>query len=343
MKSTSQDKQNAAIAQLQSGISIRKVAENLGLTKSVVGRISKTHCMVLNKSIGGRPGKLTKADIRYCVQKITRKGVSSAAKVAKDLKEDIGVECSADTVRRALRKAGLGAIEKPKKTLLSPKNIRERLAWCKSHRDWTSDDWKRVVWTDETKINRFNSDGRQWAWIRDGESLQNRHVKLTVKHGGGSIMLWSAITYAGVGWMCKIDGNMDKTLYKEILQDDLENTLEFTREKLGFRRDQMIFQQDNDPKHTSNLVKEYLDDQDYQTMRWPAQSPDLNPIENMWALLKRRLNEYETAPKGMNDLHERVTDIWYKNILVSECQKVIDSMPKRIEACIKAKGKWTKY
>lgn len=343
MKSTSQEKQNDAISQLRSGISIRKVAENLNLTKSVVGRISKLHCSELNKSFGGRPAKLNETNIRYCVQKVTRKGVSSAAKVAKNLQEDVGIRCSADTVRKALRKAGLGAIQKPKRTLLSAKNIRERLAWCKSHRDWTMDDWKRVIWTDETKINSFNSDGRQWAWIRDGESLQNHHVKLTVKHGGGSIMLWSAITYAGVGWMCRIDGNMDKTLYKEILQDDLDQTLEFTREKLGFRRDQMIFQHDNDPKHTSNLVKEYLSEQEYQTMKWPAQSPDLNPIENMWALLKRRLNEYETAPKGLNDLNERVNDIWYNNILVSECQNIISSMPKRIEACIKAKGRWTKY
>ncbi|KAG1258339.1 hypothetical protein G6F66_014580 [Rhizopus arrhizus] len=79
-----------------------------------------------------------------------------------------------------------------------------------AHKDWTVDDWKRVVWSDETKINRFNSDGRTWTWIRSGESLKSHHVKMTVKHGGGTIMLWSAITYAGVGWMCKINGSMDK-------------------------------------------------------------------------------------------------------------------------------------
>ncbi|KAG1572828.1 hypothetical protein G6F48_013398 [Rhizopus delemar] len=106
---------------------------------------------------------------------------------------------------RTLRKAGLGAIEKPKKPLLSAKNIRKRLSWCMAHKDWTIDDWKRVVWSDETKINIFNSDGRTWTWIRSGESLKSHHVKMTVKHGGGNIMLWNAITYAGVGWMCKIN------------------------------------------------------------------------------------------------------------------------------------------
>ncbi|KAG0861696.1 hypothetical protein G6F16_013080 [Rhizopus arrhizus] len=133
---------------------------------------------------------------------------------------------------------------------------------------------------------------------------------MTVKHGGGNIMLWSAITYAGVGWMCKINGNMDKTLYKEILEDELERTIEYGTNKLGLERHQVIFQHDNDPKHTSKLVKEYLEQQSYNILEWPAQSPDLNPIENMWSLLKRRLNDYETAPKGMNKLYERVTKVW---------------------------------
>ncbi len=52
-------------------------------------------------------------------------------------------------------------------------------------------------------------------------------------------------------------------------------------EKLNLRRDQVYFQHDNDPKHTSNLVKEYLNEQEYQVLDWPPQFPDLNPIENM--------------------------------------------------------------
>lgn len=343
MKETSQAVKNSIISLLNSGNSIRKVAEALGVGKTTVSKVKNLHCAGNENLKGGRPKILSKTDVSYCVQKVTRKRVSSAAKVAKDLKTDFGIQCSAETVRRALRMEGLGAIEKPKKTLLTPKNIKARLAWCRKYKDWTTDDWRRIIWTDETKINRFSSDGRQWAWVREGEDLQNHHVKLTVKHGGGSIMLWSAITYAGVGWICKIDGNMDKALYKEILEDDLDKTLEWAREKLDLRRDQMIFQQDNDPKHTSNLVKDYLQNQSYRTLDWPAQSPDLNPIENMWALLKRRLNEYETAPRGMLELNERVTEVWYDKMTIAECQKVIDSMPKRIKACLRAKGKWTKY
>ena len=166
---------------------------------------------------------------------------------------------------------------------------------------------------------------------------------MTVKHGGGSIMLWSAITYAGTGWICKIDGNKDKALYKEILVDEQSKTIDYLCQKLKLRRDQDVFQHDNDPKNTSKLVKKYLQNQEYRVLQWPAQSPDLNPIENMWQLLKIRLNEYETPAKGMAELYERVSQVWYDIITVKECQKVIESMPSRIKLCIKAKGYWAKY
>ena len=70
---------------------------------------------------------------------------------------------------------------------------------------------------------------------------------------------------------------------------------------------------------------------------------DLNPIEHMWFLLKKKLNEYPTAPSGLNELFERITEVWYHQITKEDCLKVINSMPRRCKAVIKAKGKWTKY
>ena len=72
-----------------------------------------------------------------------------------------------------------------KKPLLKPKNLKDRLEWAKMHVNWTIADWEHVIWSDEIKVNRFGSYGRQYAWKRDIEPLQPRHVDMTVKHGGG--------------------------------------------------------------------------------------------------------------------------------------------------------------
>lgn len=193
---------NDATNLLNSGKSVREVARKIGVSSATVCRIKKNLNSELGHNKGGRPAILSAEDKRYCVRLMTKGKVDNAVNVKKMLETDFGIQASPDTVRRALRSSGLGAIEKSKKPAIEPKNARKRLAWCKKYRDWTVDDWKRVVWSDETKINRFNSDGRIWTWIRDGETLQPKHIKGTYKHNGGGIILWSAITYAGTGWMC---------------------------------------------------------------------------------------------------------------------------------------------
>jgi hypothetical protein len=104
----------------------------------------------------------------------------------------------------------------------------------------------------------------------------------------------------------------------------------------------MVMQQDNDPKHTCKKAKECFQKQDYQVLSWPAQSPDLNPIEHLWFHLKKKLGEYKTQPEGILDLWERVQKEW-DEIEPAVCQKLIESMPRRVAAVIKAKGGYTKY
>ena len=104
---------------------------------------------------------------------------------------------------------------------------------------------------------------------------------------------------------------MNSDLYLQILKDDL---LEYH----GLNPPNIIFQQNNDPKHTSKKVKEWLEEQECRTMVWPAQSPDLNPIEHLWGLLKRRLAEHEHLSRGIYKLWERIQVEWDK-ILAEKC------------------------
>ena len=124
----------------------------------------------------------------------------------------------------------------------------------------------------------------------------------------------------------------------EILEQGLLQSMEDS----GIPENDLIFQQDNDPKHTSRTAQVWFDEQGIKLLDWPAQSPDLNPIEHTWNHLKRCLSGYENAPTGVHQLWERVVEQW-KKISVEQCQKWIESMPRRIEAVIKAKGAHTKY
>jgi len=99
------------------------------------------------------------------------------------------MQLSADTVRRALKRSGLRSAAKVKKPLLKARHIRDRLDFARKYQHWTVADWMRVVWSDETKINRFGSDGRKWCWKEPGSALKPSHVMGTLMHGGGSIMV----------------------------------------------------------------------------------------------------------------------------------------------------------
>ena len=145
--------------------------------------------------------------------------------VTRALQVVINQPLSSETTRRHLKKAGMKAVVKKKEPLLTARHKRERMDFGLAHKDWTVKDWKRVVWSDETKINRLGSDGRKWAWKKAGEGLCDRLVQGTVKFWGGSVMVWGCMMWEGPGYACKIDGRMDGDLYVSILEEDLQASL----------------------------------------------------------------------------------------------------------------------
>ncbi|KAG1032737.1 hypothetical protein G6F43_013706 [Rhizopus delemar] len=83
--------------------------------------------------------------------------------------------------------------------LLKSMNFRAKIKAKKPLLNWTTDDWRRMVFGDETKVNVFGSDGCKYYWSRPDDALQPHHLDLTVKGGKGSVMVWGCITYDGPG------------------------------------------------------------------------------------------------------------------------------------------------
>ena len=123
-----------------------------------------------------------------------------------------------------------------------------------SHKDSTIKDWKEMILSYGTKTDKLSSDGRKWSWKLPGEGFTNRLAEGTLKHGGSSVMVGGCTSWDGIGYACKIDGRMDKELYTQILEEDLQQSLGH----YGLTPAQIIFQQDNKTKYTSKLAKSWF-------------------------------------------------------------------------------------
>jgi len=174
---------------LDSGQSAHQISDSTGVHTSTILRLHSKHHSSLQKSSGGRPSLLSPANIRHGVHLITSLKAENAVQVSKTLGSIINQPISAKTVCRYLSSAGMKAVVKKKRPTLKPRHRKARLDFAIEHQHWTVEDWKKVVWSDETKINRLGSDGRKWVWKKKGEALNDRLVKETQKFGGGSLMM----------------------------------------------------------------------------------------------------------------------------------------------------------
>ena len=125
------------------------------------------------------------------------------------------------------------------------------------------DDWKRVIWSDESIFNRFQSDRKQYCWGLHVDIIQGHHIKGAVKYVEGNIMVYGCFTRCNIGPLQNIDGIMRKEGYLCILQIDFLG-------RSSYPAKQNTFQQYGDPWHTSKTFKEWLNNLYFQLMQWPA-------------------------------------------------------------------------
>jgi len=242
---------------------------------------------------------------------------------------------SYSTIRRVLKQKEVIASLAVKKQFLSITDKKKRLKWCKERKNWSIEKWAKVLFTDEANFEVTNRKGRFWFWRKKSPSTKYKFVLSKTQGGGGSVGIWGCINEQGTGMSSLYDGRLNSLRYIDILDDNLQASRDLF--SLG---DELIYQQDNAPCHTAGIVTDYFVENQVEIMPWPARSPDLNPIENLWVWIDRKLQTKVITNK--DQLNEAIREAWLE-IPAELCKALVESMPRRMAACIKANGGHTKY
>lgn len=326
------EEKRALIQRLQKeGQSYRSIAKIVGCS---VGMIQNAITFREKNENRGRRRKTSAKMDRRIVSAAKRDPFMSSSQILKEVNADV----SARTIRRRLLQSQLYARAPRKVPLLTPKHITQRTQFATDHITWTGEEgikkWRNILWSDESKFVLFGSDSRKRVRRPPNKAFDPKYTKKTVKHGGGNIMVWACFSWFGVGPIHWIKETMTADVYVEILQDVM---LPYAEENMPLL---WTFQQDNDPKHTAKVTKEWFRNNKINCLKWPAQSPDCNPIENLWQIVKARLAP--ARPSNKQELWEAVKAAW-ESIPVNVCQKLVNSMPKRCRAVLKNRGHAINY
>lgn len=321
------------IAHHSHGMSSRTIAKEVNCGKMAVTRFLNRYNQTgnANRKIGsGRPSLFSKSEKTRIIELAKQNRKISARTIIKRLK----LKSSEQSIRNVIHSVGGIGIYQKKKPFVCERNRLKRLAWAREHLYWDIEQWKRVLWTDESKFF-LRYQGRVSVWKFPGDSPNDpKLTKGTVKHDK-SVMVWGCFGGPGLGDLHKVKGIMNAKQYHNILQRHM-----FPSATRLFEGKEWIFQQDNDPKHTAHIIRNYLRNKNVIKLDWPAQSPDLNIIENLWAIFDKRLASRN--PQNEDQLFNVLCKAWSK-IPMKIIHSLIESMPRRCQAVIDANGYPTKY
>ena len=221
------------------------------------------------------------------------------------------------------------------KPFISEENRLKRIQFAKNWIGEESDKLGVVIWSDETMIRSHPFTRRHTSWVHENDKTPIQEKHHTGKY---SVMFWGCVSVVGCGPLSVVEGTMDAKNYKSFLKKELFGEAKYLVDK-GY---DVKLMHDNAPAHSSREIKAIIDESGYDFLDWPPYSPDLNPIENVWAWIKYKLYSEFPPAESPEELIQYVFKCW--NDLDQEMvQNYCKDYNKRLHAVLKAKGLQTKY
>ncbi|OQR89886.1 hypothetical protein ACHHYP_05967 [Achlya hypogyna] len=312
----------------RAGYSSRRIAKEVGRSPNVVARYIKDKDTYGVAKSPGRPPRLSSMALRHLFRE-AGKGRSSCREIVTNL----NLPVKHRRVQQLLKKHPEIVYKKRKATpKLTPRHEQARVKFAQDQvtcrRDWTA-----VIFSDEKKFNLDGPDGWQYYWHKLGTE---EHVYSKRQNGGGSIMIWGAFSSKGKSELRVLEGKQDSYEYVTTLSDFL---LPFAHTNYGY---DFVFQQDNASIHTSRETMEWFSDQEMALLQWPALSPDINPIENLWAIVARCVYANGRQFTTREGLMRAIFKAW-DEIPQETLDTLVDSMSKRCSDVLLKQGKKINY
>ena len=320
------------------------IATHLDVTKRAVRYAAKTQPTPQHNK-AGRPPKLTEEQIDDLIAWISSSARNRRIpyyKVVKEFYPDNSI--SVEALRYALKKRGYKRYIALRKPPLTAKNKRERLQWALDHADWTINQWKLILWSDETWVTAGRHK-KTYVTRKQGEELEETCIVQRVKEKAGWIFwgCFHGFTKAISLFWEKDWGTISQETYCERTVPLIDGYLRWIALPENGGVTNLTFMHDNAPGHAAALTMQELEARGVLVIFWPAYSPDLNPIETLWGKMKDWLDDNFQDDKCSYDvLRARVKEAW--DVIGEETLKEqIESMPQRCIDVIAAEGGHTKW
>lgn len=312
---------------------ISSIALQLNLTPDQV-RYAIRHRLTPQKTHSGRRPLLGPAERKQLIEWVCA-GKQNRRTSWKLIPGIFGWHCTEYAIATAFKKEGFARYSAVRKPKLTDQQARIRLEWAEEHKNWTEEQWFQILWTDETWVQPGRH-RKVKVTRRKGEKLHKDCVEPRVQRKIGW-MFWGSISGLGKGpsifWE-KQWGGIGSTSY-------CEHIVPVIADYIG--RTGLVLMQDNASGHTAKNTLAYMAQKGLYPIFWPANSPDLNPIEDMWEKMKDYIEEhYPEIHRSYPKLRATVIEAW--NAIAHEhVLDLIRSMPDRCRAVIKAEGWHTEY